>query len=88
MCRKHEPVPAIDLPEELTQSDHIAFLLSGGDKWVRCKHCGIIGSYTNGRQKGGGRRPRWWRHPYDADCAGERVASLTKWVSERMKAAR
>lgn len=86
MCRKHDPVPAIDLPEGLTQSDRIAFLLSGGDKWVRCKHCGLLGSYTNGRQKGGARRPRWC-HPTDGAYATERVASLTKWVAERAAAA-
>lgn len=86
MCRKHEPVPAINLPEELTQSDRIAFLLSGGDKWVKCQHCGLLGSHTNGKQKGGARRPRWWRSPYDAQYAAERVASLTKWVEGRMAA--
>ena len=85
-CRKHEPVPAIEVPADLSVPDKLSFLLSSGDRWVRCKRCGVLGAYTNGRQKFGAQRPRWCRSPEGASYAAQRVAELSAWLSERMVA--
>lgn len=52
-CRKHEPE---------WRSDNLLDQLAGK---VRCKNCGMLGSYSNGQRKFG--RPRrviWFRHEW------------------------
>ena len=85
-CRKHEPVPAIEIPADLPASDRLSFLLSSGDRWVKCKRCGALGAHTDGRQRGGLRRPRWCRSPEGETYAAQRVAELSAWVGERIAA--
>src|SRR5262245_44192954 len=79
-CRKHEPVAAIVVPTELPEADRLSFILSSGDRWVRC------GAYTDGRQRGGRRRPRWCRSPEGETYAAWRVAELPASVEERRAA--
>jgi len=80
-CSKHEPELAIPIPANFTASDRLAYVLSNVDLLVRCKNCGMPGTYTHGRQKAGRRRPRWFRYSDGAERANQRIAELTKWIA-------
>lgn len=80
-CPKHEPELAVPMPENFNEADRLAYALSNVGLLVRCKNCGMPGTYTHGRQRGGARRPRWFRYPDGAARANQRIADLTKWAS-------
>ena len=87
-CRKHEPEPAITVPDTLSDSAKLSFALWQGSGFVRCRQCGMLGAYTNGRQKAGVSKPRWFRSPDGAKHAEQEIAKWAAWVREQMSAGR
>lgn len=74
-CTCHKPRPAV---EAKTAEQRADVALGRWRDVVRCESCGMFGTVTNGRAKGGGRKTVWFRHPGATERYAAELASYCK----------